>query len=293
METKTYISNSEFRKSLMEDKWSPNKPQIDPSVIKNDAQNNTSAVDDILKQTSEYCKAEETADNKPRADVSADYNKSLLDLDYTFEPGQAFKDRVMAQVKGYPSVQNEKTSDVKDNESLDYSGNETFLQAVKDRKEKQDKAKTDLKHSGLTAREFDRETFEPNTVFGESKTTHNDKKMKRLQFKRSFLNEEDVYNRIPEDFKTVGNRFVMSDREGNEFLIECKEDSYLAGFVHPEIVSAKNPQRINEMFDRMDYLAGYNSADHNKSTIQETENGAFVEMLECTRRMKGDSTLND
>lgn len=288
VENKTY-SYDEFRKALAESAWSQNKPQIDPAVIKTDAQNNVSAVDDILKQVSEYDKTEREERNAPPQN-SVDLNKSLLDLNYTVEPSDKFKQRVMAQVKGFPSVENEKTTDAKNNESLDYKGNEEFLKAVEDRKKQEDELNTDVKHAGLTARELDRDNFKPNTIFKESKENKN--KMKRLHFKKAFLNEEDALSRIPEDFKKDGDRFYMKDCNGNEFLVECKEDTYVKGYIHTNIVSASNPQRMDEMFARMEQLTNYDSSDYFRSTQQEVESGMFTEMLDCTRKMKG-SAMND
>lgn len=232
------------------------KPKIDPKIIKDDAKNNVEATNDILKQTSEYNNVGEIKRNTT-PEVPVDGNKTTLDANYTVNPSQDYKDRVKAQVEGYPSVQNKKNSSVKENDSLDYEGNKNFYDNREKISNEREKLMAQVRASGLTAQHLDPKTFERETLY----TKANENKMKRLTFNTKFLNEEDVLNHIPEDYRKDGSRFLMEDKEGTQYVIECKEDSVVKNYVHTKIAGIYNTQQLKEEKQRMIQLADYRHSD--------------------------------
>ena len=268
MEKNKVYTLSEFCRVLRESQEF--KPRLGANVESEDKKNNEKAVSDILKQSKEFDggpKKKETRRENPR-DIT-DFNKTTLDLDFAYEPSKAYKDRVKAQVHGFPSVDNEKNSEVKEkNKGLDFDGNEEFYDDLKKKSKEVSKAREDDKHAGLKSHNLPKETFKDNTIFNESK------KMKRLNFSKTvFLNENDMIKRIPDDMKKDGNKFYMKDSKGNEYLVECKEDQMIKGLVHTNILTYENKEKLDEAFSRMKSLWSYKSGEVNKpSSLNENEN---------------------
>lgn len=253
-ENKVYTL-SEFCKVLRESQEF--KAKKGENVESEDKKNNEKAVNDILKQSKQYDGgiSDEKKRENPR-DI-ADYNKTTLDNDFAYEPSKEYKDRVKAQVHGFPSVGNEKNSKIeKENKGLDFEGNKKFYDDnAKKRKEVANARQTD-KHAGLKSHNLPKETFKDNTLF-----TNENKKMKRLNFSKTvFLDESQMLKKIPDDMKVAGNKFYMKDAVGNEYLIECVSDKVIKDLVHTKIVNYRNKEKINEEFKRMKELYNYKSS---------------------------------
>jgi hypothetical protein len=93
-----------------------------------------------------------------------------------------------------------------------------------------------------------------NDCLGIGDETKNENKIKRLKFNKTvFINENHVRSLIPEQYKVPGNRFVMIDKEGNEFLLEC--DNYNKAV----ILEYKNPAKLKSSFEKMKKLWEYDS----------------------------------
>jgi hypothetical protein len=92
-------------------------------------------------------------------------------------------------------------------------------------------------------------------------------KMKRLKFnKTSFISETHVTSLIPEQYKTPGNKFMMIDKNGNEYLIECNKSNT------PVILEYKNMVQGKADFERMKQLWEYDTRKAvGKSTINEVK----------------------
>lgn len=267
MKNKVYTI-SEFCKVLRESQEF--KARVGANVESEDKKNNEKAVNDILKQGKEF-DGGLTDDKKRRENPRdiTDFNKTTLDVNFAYEPSKEYKDRVKAQVHGFPSVDNEKNSKVKEeNKGLDYDGNEEFYKQNEKKSKEVAKAREEDKHAGLKSHNLPKETFKDNTIFGESK------KMKRLNFSKTvFLNENDMVKRIPDDMKKNGNKFYMKDSAGNEYLVECVEDNVIKDIIHTKVVDYTNNKKLDETFNRMKELWGYKSADNNtRSSINENEN---------------------
>lgn len=273
LQEKKVYTLSEFCRVLKESQES--KARKGKNVEREDKKNNEKAVNDILKQGKKFDGGLSDKKKKENPRDITDYNKTTLDNDFAYEPSKEYKDRVKAQVHGFPSVANEKNSKIKEeNDSLDFEGNEDFYeQNAEKRKEVADARQTD-KHAGLRSHNLPKETFKDNTLY-----TNESKKMKRLNFSKTvFLNESEMMKKIPDDMKIDGNKFYMKDAVGNEYLVECVKDKAIQDLIHTKVIDYKNKEKINETFKRMKELYGYKSS----TGIQNSgkfENGMVGKMI--------------
>ena len=273
LQEKKVYTLSEFCRVLKESQEF--KARKGKNVESEDKKNNEKAVNDILKQGKKFDGglSDEKKKENPR-DIT-DYNKTTLDNDFAYEPSKEYKDRVKAQVHGFPSVANEKNSKIKEeNDSLDFEGNEDFYeQNAEKRKEVADARQSD-KHAGLKSHNLPKETFKDNTLY-----TNESKKMKRLNFSKTvFLNEAEMIKKIPDDMKIDGNKFYMKDAVGNEYLVECVKDKVINDIIHTKVVDYKNKEKIDETFKRMKELYGYKSSTGTQNSGK-FENGIVGKMI--------------
>lgn len=274
---------SELNKILMESHNEFN-PRIGDKVESEDKKNNEKAVDDIMKQSKEFDGGiTDKKKNTNKEDVQ-DFNKTTLDVNFASEPGDAYKERVKAQVHGFPSVDNEKNSKIEEeNDSLDFNGNKDFYDAQKKKAEEIGQAETDIKHAGLKARELPKENFKNDTLFKENKT------MKRLHFKNTvFLSEAQMLKKIPEEFKSADGRFIMKDASGTEYLVECSYSPELK-YGKLKVINKSNKEQINEQLDRMRQLFDYNSSSYmggTTSVSRKTESNGLSEMIDRVKQIE-------
>lgn len=274
---------SELNKILMESHNEFN-PRIGDKVESEDKKNNEKAVDDIMKQSKEFDGGiTDKKENTNKEDVQ-DFNKTTLDVNFASEPGDAYKERVKAQVHGFPSADNEKNSKIEEeNDSLDFEGNKDFYDTQKKKSKIVNDMDADIKHAGLKARELPKEYFENDTLFKENKT------MKRLHFKNTvFLSEAQMLKKVPEEFKSADGRFIMKDASGTEYLVEC---SYNDTFKHGKltVINKTNKEQINEQLDRMRQLFDYNSSAYMGGTTassRKTETNGLSEMIDRVKQME-------
>lgn len=200
-------------------------------------------------------------------------NKGMSDL-YVNNADKTYSDRVKAQMNGYTSVQNEKVSKSAEygNDkygNADYGDGEISDALRKKAKQSKDK-KVDTETSGLTARTMPRKDFEEQnkTIFGEQKddslddymrqvdALFEDKRMKRVVFKNTkFLSEAHMYEmvkRVPDTLKEEGNRFVMRDCDGYEYLIEWHQTKPIAE-------KRVNKKEVEDEFNRIREMFSYKS----------------------------------
>lgn len=232
-------------------------PKIGSGVESSNKKEQEKAVRDITKNAEKLDKNGRREDKpvKPRVEFP-DYNKTTLDVNFEYDPGKEWKDRVEAQAEGYPSVQNKEKNGY--DQSLDFEGNKNFYQARKEMSKDRNDLDTIERESGLKARiKKDEIDYSNKTAFNEAK------QIKRLKFKNTiFLSESQVLSKVPEDYRIDENRFYMQDKTGTDYLIECKADPF--GYVHMEITNKFNKQAINEELEKMKRLAGYRYSDDNK-----------------------------
>lgn len=255
LQEKKVYTLSEFCRVLRESQEF--KARKGKNVESEDKKNNEKAVNDILKQGKAFDGGLSDKKKKENPRDITDYNKTTLDNDFAYEPSKEYKDRVKAQVHGFPSVKNEKKSKIEEeNDSLDFEGNKDFYeQNAEKRKEVADARQTD-KFAGLKSHNLSKETFKDNTLY-----TNESRKMKRLNFSKTvFLNEAEMIKKIPDDMKIDGNKFYMKDAVGNEYLVECVKDKVINDIIHTKVVDYRNQEKIDEAFKRMKELYGYKSS---------------------------------
>ena len=278
---------SEFNALLRESNKNEFAPKLGDKVESEDKKNNEKAVSDILKQTKEFDGGFSDKRKNSNPDDTKDYNKTTLDVNFDSETSDSYKERVKAQVEGYPSVENKKNTDADDNESLDYEGNKKFYD---DRKKQGDEVadrKLELKKSGLAARTMDDEIFKTKQIYTEN--------MKRLHFKNTvFLSESQMLKKIPEDFRKADGRFLVKDANGTEYMVECKYDERF-NFGELKVISGVNEQKVNEQLDRMRSLFNYSPSEYYNGSTSANRHQADTDLKESIDHMKEleEKGLND
>jgi len=263
---------SELRNALKESS-SEFKPKLGDGVESGNT-NNGKAVKDILKSVSEYDGGVKVVNR--RFDKPADRNKTTIDVKFNeVQPGKEWEDRVEANVHGFPSVENEKNSDAKKNESLDYEGNKEFYDWRKELQDDRAEENNWKETAGIAGNKKRPEIFE------------NKQTLKRLKFKRTiFENAQKAIDKVPEEYKTDGNRFIMMDAQGTEYLMECTIDKEF-GYAKVEAKKRLNESKSDEELSRIRSLYGYKSSDYFTSTDKSKEGvNALHENLEHVREIE-------
>ena len=250
------------------------KAVLGPNVEKENNSNNDKAYKDAKKRTKDF----DGGLNKEVGEEKAKYEKDDFNrttLDYTPENvSDSYKKRVHAQVKGYSSEQ-EMNNGI--DKAGDFSDNDNIYKAIKKSGEKYQDNEKKFKKSGLQAREWPDEAFEKEKMYesfdgynmrkmidmisnkeknySSVNENQNNNKVKTVYFKKTtFLTEEHMLSRIPDEFKKEGERFKMKDKTENEYLIEWKNNK-------GRIVEHCNKSGFNESLNRMKTLFEYRSSD--------------------------------
>lgn len=252
------------------------KAKLGPNVENKDKEINGKAYSDAKKRAKDFDGGldKEIGEDKAKFE-KIDDNRTTLD----YQPENAtpeYKKRVHAQVKGYSSEQEMNNGIEK---SGDFSDNENIYNALKKSGEEMQDAIKSGKTSGLVARELPDKVFDRKNMY-ESKDgfdmralidrfTQNEKEankqvnennIKTIRFKKTeFLNESHMISKIPDDFKVNGTSFRMRDKNGDEYLVEWKNNK-------PYVVNHLYKQQLSEEMSRMKELMGYKSSDTVTST---------------------------
>lgn len=188
-------------------------------------------------------------------------NKGMLNVMTGDEASEEYKERVKKDVCG------------SDDSEGDNSGNKKYyeLQQKKNKEyEKYNKSAVEK----MPAR------------FSEEHPVTESASYKRLRFKNTkFNSDEEVKKFIPESYKVEGNKFIMEDMNGLQFIYECKKiglgelsmnECYLIEKRDKKAIS-NEMARINEMFN----YSPANTIKGSKGDKRETIN----EMMSCVRKM--------
>lgn len=258
---------------------SEQKPVVGKNVWKDNSQNNVKAVEDIMKQTKEYDDVKEEKRSSNPENIT-DYNKTTLDVNFSYEPSKDYKERIKAQVQGFPSVENKKISEIEKNDSLDFEGNDEFYKNNKKKQTEVSDVKIDTKHAGLKSHNLPKENFKDKTIF-----TNENKKMKRLQYNKAFLSEEHVLKKVPDDYKVDGNRFMMKDVNGVEYIVECTKDKTV-DYVYTKVVQVINRNAVNEQLERIKQLTNYSSGKYFAQSTSESRKKEDNMVSESLKKVK-------
>ena len=236
---------------------------------------NEKAYSDIKKETEKYDGGLTKEKKELGGGIFATDNKGMHDLTYD-NINKSYQDKVKSQMKGYVS------KDAEDKHKNDEFGNATFdndgniYKAAKEHAQLVKKGKDAATEIGLTGRELNKNEVEKlRTTMGESK------KIKMLTFKNTqFLSEGHMMSRIPDEYKTEGNRFVMKDSADNQYLVEWHTNE-------PMVTKKPNMKLVNEQKERIKQLWGYKSAEAKTSTssFRMQEDKGFNDMVNKARKL--------
>ena len=271
-------SVGELRRVIRESSQNEFKPKLGPNVERDDKKNAQDAYKTAEKRAKDYDGGLKTPE-KMKLSPREDGNKTMLGLDYDNEPGDDYKKRVKAQAMGYASDA-EKNNDIKKVGEF----NDDFYENEKKTVKQMSDDRENIRTAGLVSSELkdnDKEYGKVNTVFNEGR-------VKRLTYQHTkFMNESQIYSKIPEDFKVDGNKFIVRDATESEYLVEwCvdKKNNISEG----RIIKERNLRETNKTIDRMAELMGYNSSSiygrsASKSVVNENKN--VEEMLKNIRQI--------
>lgn len=249
-------------KTLISESASEFKAKIGDSVAASNKKEHSNAVADAKAKAKKLDGGKETKNSQPAYDKE-DGNKTTLDYAMEANCGDNFRDKVKAQAEGYTSTLEKKNGIEKIGDFSD----KTYKQFAKAGKEMADN-KVEAKRSGLTARTLPKTAFEKEGLYKESK------KISVLNFKNTtFLNEAQMITRIPDEYKTDGNRFKVKDAGANEFVVEWVDGE-------ANILSYENKKKMNESIALFNKLTNYKSNNQFKKT---TSQGRLNEGTEFTK----------
>jgi hypothetical protein len=283
--TRIVYNVGKLRKAIKEsadnkfDKNSKNefKPVYGKGVQDDNKEINRKAYNDIKKETSSYDGNLSGAKKLNKlGTITPTENRGMSDLEYD-GISQPFKDKVKSQLKGYTSADAEK------NHSKDNFGNaefnskdesEFFVKHAKEAKKEKDK----MKGTGLTG-----STQNKSEIEKRSDTMFESKKIKNIKFKHTeFLTEGHMLSKVPDEFKTEGNKFMMSDSEGNSYMIEWHTNDA------PDVEKKINKKLVNEEMNRIKSLYNYHSKDYFNTTTAKSrvnENKEFSNLIDRAREL--------
>lgn len=198
-------------------------------------------------------------DGKKKSGISSfdepNGGRGMQDLQYD-NISQPFSDNVKSQIKGYANKQAEKEHGSEQPGNATHEGNKEIAKKAETHADAVKSGMTKASEIGLTGREIADKEYDKlhKTVFEEKN------KLKVLSFKREkFINESHMKSRIPDEYKKDGNRFVMKDNAGNEYLVEWTN-------AEPIVTKKTNMNLVNEEKNRMRELWGYKPAEHDTKT---------------------------
>lgn len=251
------------------------KPKLGKNVETDDKKNAQETYKNLEKKIKDYYGDIEAPKKKP-LQPREDGNKTMLGLRYDAEPSKPFKERVEAQAEGY-------TSKLEKDNKIEKVG-EFSNKFFKNEKETVEKMNDDLelqKKSGLAARVKDQE--KPGIY--KSHTAVNEQSLKRLTYKHTkFINETQLFNKIPEEYKFDGSRFIVKDAAANEFLVEWVANEK-ANISEGRILKKRNLKEASKQFDRMAELVNYNPNQYlKKNKVNENKN--IDDMFSAIRKIK-------
>lgn len=271
------ITVGDLKKRLLE-----SSSEFDPVVFgdKESKKINDKAYADIKKETENYDGRLTKEKKDLGGGITATDNKGMSDLRYD-GISQPFKDKVKSQMKGYTSAEAEKLhkNEPFGNASFDNDG-----KAYKDAKEHAD-AMSDKKNlaakSGLMGREVYKNDDDNKNDTKTMYENNNAKKIKMLSFKNTqFLSEGHMMSRIPDEYKTEGNKFIMRDSAKTEYLVEWHANE-------PKVTKKINMNLVNEEKQRIKELWGYHSPESKTSTakFRMEEDKSYQDVLNKARQL--------
>ena len=254
-------------------------PRLGDGVEKEDKKNNEKAVSVIMKETEKMAPKSKKKDITP--ENTRDMNGKTSDYRFVAEPDKTYKDRNEALRQGYSSPL-ERDNGI--DKSADFDGNKRIDDVNKELSDKREKVRYAKDTSGLKTKEEVDKSDEIDDMH-KSKTMYKES-LKRLHFKNTkFLSEAHMMKKIPDEYKYDGNRFLMKDSEGTEYLVECHIDDEYKN-VSLNVVSKTNKGQIMEELERMRSLYNYDRSDYSSNALRESRNNGdekFINTFKAVR----------
>ena len=255
-------------------------PVIGKNVERDNKKNNDESYKEIEKQVNTV-KVKPTAngmEDDKQLPERHDDNATTLSFNPVLDPPKEYKDKVRAQAKGYTS-KDEEDNGIEKADEYDDAG-KILNQFDKNRDDIEQK-RIEKARAGLVARELPKERFDKNHLDESGKP-----KPKTFKFKHTtFLNEEQVLNRIPEEYKRDGQVFRMIDASDNEYVVECLY-SPKADIMETRIIEHKNKSVMNEQVNRMFELMGYTSPKNLTMSDKTSRDEGFASILNTCREQE-------
>lgn len=258
------------------------KAKLGPNVESENKRNNDKSYKESEKRAKDYDGGLKDQ-KKPELPEKKDGNRTTLDYNPSVEPDDKYKARVEAQAKGYTSDLEEKNGNERGGVEMDDDGR--ILKQFNDARDEREKNKKMIQKAGLVARELPDKVFDQNHL-NEGKAML---KPKKLIFKHTrFINESQVYARIPDEYKKDGQKIYVNDIAGNEYILECVK-SERSGNVEVHIVSHKNEKLMNEQVNKIHKLMEYNGNEtcgRQEIADRVNEDKTFKDIMDIARGKK-------
>ena len=244
-------------------------PKFGNNVPEENKKNNEKAYSEMMKNTADYDGG--LTKEKEFKLPENDDNRGMENL-FVNNADDTYKERVKSQLKGYTSKQAE---DVHKNEKLgnaQYGSDDIVNQFKKKGDEYADARKMAVK-IGLSGRELKDSEIDKNyqNLYKESKT------LKKLVFKNTiFLSENHMLSRVPDSYMFEGNKFVMRDKNANEYIVEWHDDK-------PNVKRHFTKENILAEQNNMKRLSNYTSTQ--KPSGRVNENAEVGNMLDKVRKL--------
>lgn len=255
------------------------KAKLGPNVERDNKKNNRESYNKSKERAKDFDGGLEEPKKKeipPRTDGNA----TMFDLNPVTEPSKEYQEDQEARMKGYTTKMEEDNGIKKAGATFDSDGK--LLKNYQDARDARNKEKEDIESSGLVGRvmyDKDKNKFKKNTLCKENM------KAKRLIFKNTrFMNESQMFDRIPEEYKVDGQKIFMKDGYENEYLVECEKNEM--GVIETNIVSYNNKNIMNEQVDRIFDLFQYNDKEEKAERNYHTninEDKEFKDLMDVVR----------
>lgn len=255
-------------KNLIRESANEFEPKLGPNVAKDNKANNEKSYKDIAKQVKDYDGGVSTKQDMPQRE---DRNRTMFDLNPVSDPGKEYKSRVKAQMNGYSSELEEKNGTEKIG---DFDGNKKIAKDMEANRDYIDKVKGDLSKSGLQGHNLPDEFHKKHNL--------TEKRTKKLTFKKRFINEANMLQRIPDEYKVDGQQIIMEDRFGNKYIVECSK-SEISGVVETNVTYYNNKKQLDEQVSRMYSLFDFDDKAANGSQDKLEESRSFGELMDLVR----------
>ena len=254
--------------------------KLGPGVKQDNKKNNEKSYKDAEKAAKDF---DGGLKEEPKGKLpdKMDGNRTVLDYNPRTAPSKEFKEKVDAQAKGYTSKLEEDNGIPKVGE---FDNDGKLKKNITDASDKMNDIKTDLENSGIQGNNLKDINPKKETMYESTKPV-----AKRLIFKHTkFLNESQMLQRVPEEYKKDGQKIYMQDVNGNEYLVECSK-SENSGFIEMNVVSHKNEKLMNEQVSRIEELMNYKTSSEfgprsNKERLEEGRN--FQDIMDIARGKK-------